>query len=206
MGLSLGSASIAQERESGTLATLLAQPISRAEVLAGKYAGLGLALSAALALGFGLAGLAVALAGGALGADRYAALVGLAVVLALAMLSVGLTISTLSRRSSTANGVALFAWLCFVFGGDLGLMGSSAAMHFDIQALFLAAAANPLDAFKIAAVSAITGGLDTLGPAGNYAVRTFGAWLQPLLLGVLAAWIAVPLAVAAVAFERWAVR
>lgn len=36
-----------------------------------------------------------------------------------AMLSVGLLISTLSRRSSVALGVAIFVWLTLVFLGDL---------------------------------------------------------------------------------------
>ena len=56
MGLTLGAASLAGERERGTLPMLLAQPVTRREVLLGKYAGLAQAQGAALALGFGLAG------------------------------------------------------------------------------------------------------------------------------------------------------
>ncbi|MEZ4667592.1 MAG: ABC transporter permease subunit [Anaerolineae bacterium] len=54
MGLTIGAHSLASEREKGTLAYLLAQPVSRAEVLWGKFVGLGTALLAALLLGFGL--------------------------------------------------------------------------------------------------------------------------------------------------------
>src|SRR5262249_40049010 len=40
MGLTLGAAALSGERERGTLETLLAQPIGRAEVFLGKFLGL----------------------------------------------------------------------------------------------------------------------------------------------------------------------
>ncbi|MCZ7578292.1 MAG: ABC transporter permease [Dehalococcoidia bacterium] len=61
LSLVLGAAAIAGERERGTLATLLSQPISAAELLAGKYVGLTIAVWSAIALGFGAAGFLVAL-------------------------------------------------------------------------------------------------------------------------------------------------
>ena len=60
LGLALGAQSVAGERERHILPYLLAQPLSRAELLLGKYLGLVLALGAALGLGFGAAGLALA--------------------------------------------------------------------------------------------------------------------------------------------------
>ena len=44
MGLTLGASSIAREQERGSLAYLLTQPISRLEVLLGKYMGLAFSL------------------------------------------------------------------------------------------------------------------------------------------------------------------
>jgi Cu-processing system permease protein len=61
-GLMLGVTSIAGGGES--LALLLAQPVSRGEVLAGKFLGLAAALGIAQALGFGGGGVVVALNGG----------------------------------------------------------------------------------------------------------------------------------------------
>jgi len=206
MGLTLGAASVAAERENGTLATLLAQPVTRLEVLLGKYLGLGLALVASLSLGFGLAGAIIAVLGGALDAGGYVRLVGFAVLLAAANLSVGLLVSVASGRAGAANGVALFTWLGFVFFGDLGLMGTALALRLNAGDLFLVTIANPLAVYKIAAVSAITGTLDALGPAGVYATRTFGNWLPALLVAVLALWAVVPLVAAGVVLERRGVR
>ena len=206
MGLTLGAGSLAGERERGTLATLLAQPLTRREVLLGKFVGLALALSAALALGFGLAGLAVGRAGGAVGVGAYATLVGFTGLLALAMLAMGLFISSLSRQVGAATGVALFTWLGLVFLGDLGLMGTAMTLRMDVGTLLALALVNPLESFKIAAISGITGSLDVLGPAGAYASRSFGAGLLPLLAGLLLAWSLLPLLAAGWIFDARGIR
>jgi Cu-processing system permease protein len=202
MALTLGAASLAQERENGTLVTLLAQPVTRAEVLLGKYLGLALALNCALALGFGSAAALASAGAGTVDAGTYGILVGYAALLSLAMLSIGFLISALSSRAGAANGTALFTWLGFVFLGDLGLLGTALTMQMSVGTLFGLTVVNPLESYKIAAVSTLTGSLDVLGPAGVYAVRTFGDGLTPLLLGVLVLWAALPLCGAGVAFQR----
>ncbi|MEZ4637032.1 MAG: ABC transporter permease [Caldilineaceae bacterium] len=143
---------MAGEREQGTLAYLLAQPVSRAEVLLGKLFGLGASLMAALLLGFGLAAAIIAWQGGGVEAGRYGFLVLFSLLLALASLSLGLALSAWSRSAALAAGLALFAWLVLVFLGDLGLMGTAVVMRIDIDALFTLALLNPLQVFKIAAV------------------------------------------------------
>ena len=54
MALTAGAGSIAGERERGTLLYLLAQPVSRTQVLLGKYLGLAAALVCSLCVGFGV--------------------------------------------------------------------------------------------------------------------------------------------------------
>lgn len=193
MGLTLGAMSLAGEREKGTLLYLLAQPISQSELLLGKFAGLSLALIAALALGFGLTGLMIAVNGGGSEARNYVALLLLACLLAVASLSLGFLISAAVQRGATAVGVALFVWLVLVFFGDLGVMGTSLVLQLDIQQLLALTLANPLQLFKIAAILDLRDSLEVLGPAGLYATRTYGSRLLPLLVGLLFVWIIVPL-------------
>ncbi len=193
MGLSLGALSLAGERERGTLLYLLAQPVTQLEVLMGKYLGLGLALSAALTLGFGLSGLWIAWRGGAAQAREYLALVILAYLLALASLSLGFLISAAVRRGATAIGLALFAWLALVFFGDLGLMGTALTLRLKADVLLALALLNPLQVFKMAAILTIRSSLEVLGPAGLYALRMYGTRLMPLLLTILTAWVVLPM-------------
>jgi Cu-processing system permease protein len=202
MGLTLGAGSIAGEAERGTLAGLLAQPISRVEVLIGKFAGLSLALNAALSLGFGLAALAVGRAGADVDAGAYALLVAFTILLSLVAIALGMLISVLSRQLGAALGTALFAWLTLVFLGDLGLLGMAMTMRMDTSSLLAISLANPLMAFKIAAVSSMTGSLDVLGPAGLLATRTYGAGLLPLLAGLLLSWTVLTLLLAGLSFRR----
>jgi Cu-processing system permease protein len=202
MGLTLGALSIAGPRESGALRFLLSHPVSRTEAFIGTYLGLGSALAAATAAGFGIAGL-VTVAGG-VPADT-AAFIWIALLswlLSLAMLGVGMLISTLTRTSGAALGGAVFVWLVFVFLGDLGLMGTAAATRMPVNVLFGTALLNPIEAYRLAALATFDGSLDVLGPAGSYAVDTLRDALVPTLVAVLAAWVIAPTAAAWFRFHR----
>lgn len=202
IGLTLGSANLSGDRETGTLVYLLAQPVNRLEVLLGKYLGMAGALFATLSLGFGAAGVAMTLQGSISDAGSYLLTVALAYLLALAMLSIGFLLSTLAQKTAAALGGALFVWLLLVFIGDLGIMGTTVAMRLPIQAVFFIAILNPLQMFKIASILTIQANLEILGPAGLYATDQFGGLLLPLLLAGLALWIVLPLLAALLIFAR----
>lgn len=202
MALSAGAGAIASDRERGMLVYLLAQPVSRIEVLLGKFVGLAAALLACLCLGLGACALILAWRGAAAEPSGIVVLAGLAFLLSLGMLSVGLLISSLAARTSTATGTAVFAWLTLVFVTDLGLMAGTAALRLRIETLFSLSLLNPLQVFKMWSLHAGESTLDVLGPAGLYAVEEYGALLHPLFAGCMAAWILVPLAAAAVVFSR----
>jgi Cu-processing system permease protein len=199
IGLTLGAANIAGDRETGALAYLLAQPVTGAEVLIGKYLGMAGALFAALSLGFGLAGAAMIGRGQA---GSYLLTVILACLLGLAMLSLGFLVSVTARKTVTALGGSLGLWLLLVFAGDLGVMGTAIVMQLPISTVFLVAAINPLQLFKFAAILSLQANLEILGPAGMYATQQFGSALLPLLLAGLVLWIVLPLAGALALFER----
>ena len=200
--LNVGAASIATERERGTLAYLLAQPLDRGELLLGKFLGLATALAAALAGGFGISAAALAIAGAGGDAGSFGALVGLSMVLALSMLAVGLLVSAVAPRASVAAGVSVALWLTFVLLTDLGLMGGTLVFKLGAPQMLHVALANPLQVFKLAVLVRLNPTLDMLGPAGMYATSTYGKGLPWVFAGALAAWIALPISAAAVIFAR----
>lgn len=202
MALTVGSASLAPERERGTLAYLLAQPINRAELFLAKFLGLSAALLGSLAIGFGASALAMSRNAGPQQVRVFLSLVGLAAMLALAMLAVGMLISAVARRSAAATGAAIMVWLVVVLVGDLGLMGSAVLFRLQASSLLLLGLANPAECFKLAVIGSFDSTLDVLGPAGLYAINTFGHGLVPLLIGCLAAWVVLPLTAAAAIFCR----
>ena len=192
MGLTLGALSIAGQRESGALRFLMSHPISRSEAFWGVYLGGGAVLAIAAGAGFGVAGILTALGGVGSDATAYGWIALVSWILAMAMLGVGMLISTFSARSAGALGIAVFVWLMLVFIGDLGLMGTAAATSMPVSVLFATALLNPVEAFRLAALTALSGSLDALGPAGIYAVDTLGDGLGAALFGVLVVWLVVP--------------
>jgi Cu-processing system permease protein len=202
MGLTLGAISLAGERERSTLLYLLAQPVTQLEVLLGKYLGLAIALFSALVLGFGISGILIAVQGGSAEINIYLLMVMLAFMLALVSLSIGFLISSLVRKGSTAISIALFIWLLLLIFGDLGIMGTSMVLKLGVGQLFTLTLLNPMQIFKIAAILNIRGSLEVLGPAGIYALRTYGSQLMPGLIAVLFAWTLLPLTISFYAFRR----
>ncbi len=202
MALIAGAGSIAGERERGTLLYLLAQPISRVELLLGKYIGLALALCCSMCVGFGLSAGVLAWRVGGVGISAFVMLVVFTCGLALAMLSVGILLSVISRRSGVATGLGLFAWLILVFLSDLGLMAGTILFKLRVQEVFAIGVMNPLQAFKMAVIVNMNASLDVLGPVGMYASQTFGSALPWVLALVLGVWTIVPLVIALILFSK----
>ena len=202
MGLALGALAIASERERGALAYLMSQPVTAFEILISKYLGIAAALTSALLVGFGISGLLVVLRGGSSNTGDFLALVGLTILLALSSLSIGFLLSAGLRRGATAIGLAVFLWLVLAFFSDLGLMGTAMTLDIGVRELLLMALANPLQVYKLAAILSIKNDLEVLGPAGVYAMRTYGDALLPILLALFVAWVVTPFAIGFFIFKR----
>jgi Cu-processing system permease protein len=201
LGLSVGAGALVRDRERGTLLYLMSQPVSRAEVFFGTAMGLAIAVVTAIVIGFGLSGLALALAGGG-SAPAFLGLAGYTVLLALVSLGLGVLISTVARKSATAIGTALIVWLVLVFFTDLGVITVALSMRPAPETLFGLLVLNPLQVFKLGAIYSLRSTLDTLGAVGQYAVFEFGAGLPILLVGVLMAWAVVSFGLSFACFAR----
>lgn len=202
IALTIGAQLIASERQDRSLDYLLAQPLTALEVFVGKFIGAACALTLMLLIGFGGAGAVMAIEGEAGGVGGFLMLVALTLMLGLAMLSVGYLISSFSRQTAAALGIALTLWLLFVIAGDLGIMGSSLVLGLNPETLLSLTALNPLNVYKLVSVDLLHTSLDVLGPAGVYAVDRFGSTYSYLMLGLLALWIVIPLPVGYWFFKR----
>ena len=120
--LTLGGLSIAGEIEDQSLGLLLAQPVTRFEVFAGKYLGLLAAVAASIAAGFGTTGVIV---GWSAGGDvrAFLGLVAITLLLAAATLGIGTALSIALRSRARVVGAAFSVWLALVYVSDLGTIG-----------------------------------------------------------------------------------
>lgn len=201
-GLVLGVGSIAGSAE--TLPLLLAQPVSRGEILAGKYLGLAAALAVAQALGFGAGGVVVALQAGPDQVEGFVTLTGLSLILGWLSLATSLAIASLLPDRVKALSVALLLWLLLVVAYDLAVLGATAILQgVPLQAvLFPALLVNPVDLSRVLVTMAVGSGA-LFGPTSAVLVKLLGGPGGVALgLAVLAIETAVPLAIAARVFRR----
>ena len=198
----MGAASIAGERERGTLEHLLAQPLTRTRLLLAKHAGLVISLTAATVAGFLPAGILVVSAAGAGVMGHYLIFPGIAVLVGMAMAGIGMLISVSSRSAVQAQGTAVFAWFGFVLLYDLLLVGVLAVSGVPVELLGAALVANPVDAARVLGILALEPDLYLLGPAGAYLTAELSRSGAALLLGAaLLVWAVAPLVAAVIRFQ-----
>ena len=187
-----------------TLPLLLAQPVSRTEVLAGKYLGLGAALTVAQALGFGAGGVVVALNAGTDQLPGFLALTALSVALGWLHLAAALCIGALWPDRLKATSIALLLWLTLVVAYDLAVLGATTMLSgLPLESvLFPALLLNPVDLARVLITIAVGSGA-LFGPTSAVLVRLFGpASGVALGVAVLAFETAIPLAIGARVFRR----
>jgi Cu-processing system permease protein len=191
IALILGYDAIVGEKERGSLELLLSMPITRFEILLGKYLGLSAALASSTAIGFGagLLPLAADLSTGDV--YHYAGFVLSAILMGLAFLSISLLVSVITVDRVRASGVAIALWFFFVLIFDLLLMGALVVSQGNLGSAVFAALLmlNPADVFRLLNIFSSQQvqnmyGLATVMPDG----LTSPAVLVTILLG----WIVVP--------------
>jgi Cu-processing system permease protein len=193
LSLMMGALSFTSEKSLNEM--LFAQPVTRAEILLGKLAGLFASILIATLVGFGLAGGVIALKTGAGGAMRYHAFVALSLALALVFLTISALVASVCRRKAKAFGVMIFLWFFFALFYDLIVIGATfllkerAANTFVFASLF----GNPVDMARVACLM-ILDGKEVFGAAGAALVKFMGGERASLflLLGGLVVWIVVP--------------
>ena len=184
--------------ESGWLHTLFALPVDRGLIVVGTSIGRAVVLSSAALIGFGVAGFFLLQEFGLAGFDAYAGFLLATIGLALVFLAVGVLVSTLAAEKTHALGISLLAWAWFVLVHDLIGLGMIAALDLSETAVSAMVLANPTGIFR----ALVLGSLGAAGDAGFAAVLAESGLSTSVLAAALAAWIVLPIALAAVAIRR----
>ena len=193
------------EIERGTMALLLSYPVSRVQILAGKFIGHIIILTLATAAGYGLAGIALQLANGGIDIvawKPFALLIAASVILGAAFLAMGYVISAKVKERGTAAGVAIGVWLFFVVIFDMTLLGVLVADSEQtitapvVEGILLL---NPADIYRLLN---LTGYENTAMYAGMAGLSEQISLTVPVLLAAQVLWVFVPLVLAAWIFGR----
>ncbi len=203
IALSLGAGGIAGERDRGRLTYLLSQPISRLDLLLGKFVGLTSAIAIATIAGFGVGGVVIATFASSVDVSTYITLVCLILALTAVMTGLGLLISVVSTSRVQALGVAMMVWFVAVLFFDLVLIGAVSQTSLGGTGLLVALLLNPVEVVRVLAIIQLEPDLEVLGPFGSYLLESVGATgATAILSAALAAWAAIPIVAAAWLFAR----
>ncbi|MDT3705095.1 MAG: ABC transporter permease subunit [Thermincola sp.] len=192
IALLMGYSAVSGEREQGSLALLLTQPVSRGEVVLGKFLGLALALTCSTLVGFGITGVLILFRVGSQGWVNYVYFLLSSLCLGLVFLSMGLLISILARKKAEAAAGAIFLWFFFTFIFDMMLLGLLIflAKQMKVAWLTMLLFFNPGDIFRLSNLihlenlSSMMGLANLLPPSlmnGGLIILLFILWLTMLL-------------------------
>jgi Cu-processing system permease protein len=195
-----------QGEDSGCESFLFAQPVTRFEVILGRWLGEAAALTAALAAGFGAGALLIASGGGSpAGLPRFLFFFLVSALLAAVFLSLAALVSAAIRRRQTALGLAAFVWFLSVLLYD-GLAIAAAGWltgRTGARVLFLSVFGNPSDLSRVLALT-LSGTPHVLGAAGDSWMRFLGgpAAAGALSGSALLTWLVLPLAASRAVIAR----
>jgi Cu-processing system permease protein len=201
IALILGFDAVVGERERGSLDLLLTMPITRLELILGKYLGLSAALALSTIAGFGLAGAALASHMDANALMHYSGFILSSVLLGMTFLSLAVMISVFAADRAGASGLAIATWFFFVLVFDLLLLGALVATggHYGGAIFPYLLLLNPADVFRVLNIFSLEDVRTLYGMATVFPEELAS---PGLLGGIMLLWIAAPLSVAFWRFKR----
>lgn len=205
IALLLAYDAIVGEEEGGTLLLLLTYPLTRGQILLGKFIGHGLILGLATLIGFGCAALAIAVLvpDVALGQliHAFARFIFSSLLLGLVFIALAYWLSSMVQEKSSAAGLALGVWFAFVLVFDLLLLAVLVMSkgHFSPQLLPWLLLLNPTDLFRLINLGGFEGGDSLVGVMALGNDLPVGAGVLWLCLML---WAALALGLAFLSFRK----
>jgi len=188
--------SISGDRESNVLEYMLSFPVSLKDYYWGKMAGrfltVFLPVFFALVLGvvFGL------FKGGSLPWSMVFLYSALLVSLCFVFLGIAFFISTVVKSTDVALGTSFMVWMILLAFIDIALIGLMLQNRVSDGAIITTALLNPIEVFRIGAISLFDPELTVIGPVAYYLLDTLGpklliayAIIYPIIVGGIFAYL-----------------
>lgn len=198
LALSATAQVVNRAQDDGTLELLFSHPVTRDEY----FVGVTLVRYGVLLAPFVLLMLLVTVIGWlGLGSEPAWGFLGRGLLVCSALIwaftGCGLAVSTFVRNQAKAVMILLGIWVASVALLDFLLIGVMLQWRLNPQSVFLLAALNPVEAGRLALLSAAEPTLNVLGPVGFYLAHRVGApalllvgTIWPALLGTAGWWLA----------------
>jgi ABC-2 type transport system permease protein len=176
MALTVTGQVVNRARDEGALELYMSQPVRRASYFGAVSLVRTLALALPLALVFAaLALLDRTVFGEPIAWSFFARAAAVSAALLWAFAALGLATSVRVRQPARATTYLILFWVAGVALLDFGLIGLMLGWQLNPRAVFLIAGLNPVEAARLALLSAAEPDLATLGPVGFYLANRVGA-------------------------------
>ena len=184
--------SISGDRESNVLEYMLSFPISLTHYYWGKMLGrfmtvfLPVIFALILGIGFGIA------KGGELPWGMISLYSALLFAMCFVFLGIAFFVSTIVKSSDIAVGSSFMIWIVLLAFIDIALIGLMLQGRASDGLIITIALLNPIEVFRIGAISLFDPELTVIGPVAYYLLDTLGAKLlmiysifYPIILGLI---------------------
>ena len=188
--------SISGDRESNVLEYMLSFPVSLKDYYWGKMLGrftvvfLPVFLALMLGVVFGL------IKGGVLPWKMIFVYSALLFSLSFVFLGLAFFLSTLLKSTDVALGASFVVWIALLAFIDIALMGLMLQNRLSDNMIITLAMLNPIEVFRIGAISLFDPELTVIGPVAYYVLDTLGstllivyAFVYPIAIGILLAFL-----------------
>jgi len=188
--------SISGDRESNVLEYMLSFPVSLKDYywgkMVGRFATVFLPVFFALVLGvvFGL------IKGGDLPWEMVFLYSALLFSLCFTFLGIAFFLSSIVKSTDVALGSSFVVWIVLLAFIDIALIGLMLQNRVSDNLIITIAMLNPVEVFRIGAITLFDPELTVIGPVAYYLLDTLGAKLliiyavvYPILVGALFAWL-----------------
>ena len=204
IALMLSFDALVGEFERGTMMLLLTYPVTRWQVIIGKFIGHVLILFIAIFAGYGGAMLILYILTDTSmeGWQAYLSMMASSLILGSIFIALGYLVSVVVKERATAAGAAIGLWLVFVVLYDLVLFGVLLIDEGQLigQQLFsMLMLISPTDTYRILNLSMFDGVSQAAGIAG---VASEAGMSSTLLISVLLFWIVAPLTATLLVFQK----
>jgi len=184
--------SISGDRDSHVLEYMLSFPISLRQYYWGKIIGrfitvyLPVVFAMVVAVGYGF------FKGADIPWDIFFLYTGLLFALSSAFLGIAFFISSFVKSSEVALGIAFFVWIILLAFIDIALISLMMQQRMNEELIIFIALINPMEIFRVAAISLFDPELTVMGPVAFYildsmsqAVFVLVSIVYPVVLGLI---------------------
>ena len=183
--------SISGDRDSHVLEYMLSFPISLKEYYWGKIIGRFITVYIPVVFAMIIAVIYGVTKGAAIPWDIFLLYIGLLFAMSSAFLGIAFFISSFVKSSEVALGIAFFIWILLLAFIDIALISLMMQDRVNEGLIIGIALANPMEIFRIAAISLFDPQLTVMGPVAYYILDAISQPMfvllsigYPLLLGI----------------------